>query len=91
MIILSYAAIGVICLLVGLGITFTWPLGSPRNSHLASAIVLIVLFVSAGGFLWGGGLIPTSISWETSMLVGLIVGLASVVYRAVHRAGNGLF
>ncbi len=90
MIILTYSLIGIVCLLVGLGITFLWPLGSPRNNHLASAIVIVALFVSAGGFLWASELIPASISWETSMFIGLIVGVLAAVYRGVRRFVNDL-
>ena len=85
MLTLSYPVIGILCLLVGLGITFFWPLGPSRRNHLASEIVILVLFVAAGGFLWAGGLIPESVSWEASMVVGGIVGIVAVVFRDVRR------
>jgi len=90
MIVLSYPLIGIVCLLVASGITFLWPVGSSRRNHLVSEIVIVALYVSAGGFLWASGLIPESISWGTSMLVGLVVGLAAIVYRFVRRLASDL-
>ena len=85
MITLSYPLVGIICLLAALGITFFWPVGPSRRNHLAGELVLIVLFVAAGGFLWAGGLVPESISWFAAMGIGLIVGIIAVVLRDVRR------
>ena len=85
MITLTYPLIGIVCLLAGLGITFFWPLGPSRRNHVLGEIVIVALFVAAGGFLWAGALIPESISWEASMIAGGIVGLVAVVFRDVRR------
>ena len=85
MVTLSYPLLGIVCLLAGLGITFFWPLGQARRGHLLSEVMILALFVAAGGFLWAGGLIPESVSWVASMVIGGIVGLAAVVLRDVRR------
>ena len=85
MITLTYPLVGIVCLLAGLGITFLWPLGPSRRNHVLGEIVIVALFVAAGGFLWAGGLIPESISWEASMIAGGIIGLVAVVFRDVRR------
>jgi|GEM_PF-867791 len=85
MVTLSYPLIGIACLLAGLGITLFWPLGQARRGHLMSEIVILVLFVAAGGFLWAGGLIPESISWGASLVIGGIVGIVAVVFRDARR------
>ena len=85
MITLSYPLIGIVCLLAAIGITFFWPLGPSRRNHVISEIVIVALFVSAGGFLWAGELMPDSISWEASLIIGGIVGIAAIVFRDVRR------
>ena len=85
MITLSYPLVGIICLLAALAITFFWPIGPSRRNHLAGEIVIIVLFVAAGGFLYAGGWLPESVSWFAAMGIGLIVGIVGVVLRDVRR------
>jgi hypothetical protein len=85
MITLSYPLVGIICLLIALAIMFFWPIGSSRRNHLAGEIVIIVLFVAAGGFLYAGGWLPESVSWFAAMGIGLIVGIVAVVLRDVRR------
>jgi hypothetical protein len=82
---LSYPLIGIVCLLAAVGITFFWPLGPSRRNHLLSEVVIVVLFVAAGGFLWAGGLVPESVSWFGAMAVGAVVGIVAVVLRDVRR------
>lgn len=85
MITLSYPLVGIICLLAALGITLFWPIGSSWRNHLASEIVIIVLFVAAGGFLYASGWLPESVSWFGAMGAGLVVGIVAVVFRDVRR------
>ena len=85
MVTLSYPLLGIVCLLAGLGITFFWPLGQARRGHLLSEVMILALFVAAGGFLWAGGIIPETISWTMSLLAGLVVGIVAVVFRDVRR------
>ena len=85
MITLSYPLVGIICLLAALGITFFWPIGPSRRNHLAGEIVIIVLFVGAGGFLYASGWLPESVSWFGAMGAGLVVGIVAIVFRAVRR------
>ena len=82
---LSYPLVGIVCLLAAIAITFFWPLGPSRRNHVFSEIMLVVLFVAAAGFLWAGGIIPESVSWLTSLFVGLVVGIVAVVFRDVRR------
>jgi hypothetical protein len=82
---LSYPVLGIVCLVAAFGITFFWPLGPSRRNHVFSEIVLVVLFVAAGGFLWAGGIIPESLSWTMSLFAGLVVGIVAVVFRDVRR------
>jgi hypothetical protein len=85
---LSHPLIGIICLLAGLGITFLWPLGQARGKHVLGEIVLLVLFVSAGGFIYASGWLPEHVSWFGAMGIGLGVGIVAVVYRDVRRFIN---
>lgn len=85
MIALSYPLVGLACLLAAIGLTLFWPLGQARRGHLLSEIIILVLFVAAGGFLWAGQLIPESLSWEASMGIGGIVGIVAIVFRDVRR------
>ena len=85
MITLSYPLVGIICLLAALAITFFWPIGSSRRNHVAGEIVIVVLFVAAGGFLYAGGWLPESVSWFAAMGIGLIAGIVAVVLRDVRR------
>ena len=82
---LSYPLAGIVCLLAAIAITFFWPLGPSRRNHVFSEIVLVVLFAAAAGFLWAGGIIPESVSWLTSLFVGLVVGIVAVIFRDVRR------
>ena len=88
MITLSYPLAGILCLLAGLGITFFWPLGQARGKHVLGEIVLLVLFVSAGGFIYASVWLPENVSWFGAMGIGLVVGIAAVVYRDVRRFIN---
>ena len=88
MITLSYPLAGILCLLAAFGITFFWPIGPSRRNHLASEIALIVLFVAAGGFIYASGWLPESMSWLAAMGIGLIAGIAAVVFRDVRRFFN---
>ena len=85
MITLSYPLIGITCLIAALVITLFWPVGSSWRNHLASEIVIIVLFVSAGGFIYANGWLPESVSWFGAMGAGLVVGILAVVFRGVRR------
>jgi hypothetical protein len=85
MVALSYPLIGIVCLLAALGITFFWPLGPSRRNHLFSEVVLVALFVAAGGFLWAGALVPESVSWVGALAIGALVGLIAAVFRDVRR------
>jgi hypothetical protein len=85
MITLPYQLVGVICLLAALGITFFWPIGPSRRNHLSSEMVMIALFVAAGGFLYASGWLPENVSWLAAMGIGLIVGIVAVVFRDVIR------
>ncbi len=82
---LSYPLAGIICLLAALGIALLWPLGPSRRNHLASEVVILVLFVAAGGFLYASGWLPESVSWLGAMGIGLVVGIVAVVFRDVRR------
>jgi hypothetical protein len=88
MITLSFPVMGIMCLLAALGITFFWPIGPSRRNHLAGELVLIVLFVAAGGFIFASGWLPDSVSWFGAMGLGLIVGIIAVVFRDVRRFIN---
>ena len=88
MVTLSYPLIGLICLLAAIAITLLWPLGPSRRNHLASEIMILVLFVAAGGFIYASGWLPESVSWLGAMGIGLIVGIVAVVFRDVRRFIN---
>ncbi len=85
MITLSYPLAGIMSLLAALGITFFWPVGSSRSNHLVSEIVIIVLFISAGGFIYASGWLPQNVSWFGAMGAGLVVGIVAIVSRGVRR------
>jgi len=88
MITLSYPLVGIVCLLAVIAITFFWPLGPSRRNHLVSEIVILVLFVAAGGFIYASGWLPESVSWLGAMGLGLTVGVVAVVFRDVRRFVN---
>ncbi len=88
MITLSYPLVGILCLLAAVAITFFWPLGPSRRNHVISEIVIVVLFVSAGGFFYASGWLPESVSWVGSMGIGLALGIVAVVFRDVRRFFN---
>ncbi len=88
MITLSYSLVGVVCLLAAFGIALFWPLGQARRNHVLSEIVIVVLFVAAGGFIYAAGWLPESISWPMAMAIGLGVGLVAVIIRDVRRFIN---
>jgi hypothetical protein len=88
MITLSYPLVGIICLLAALGLTLFWPLGPSRRNHLAGEIVILVLFVAAGGFIYAGGWLPESVSWLGAMGIGFVFGIIAVVFRDVRRFIN---
>lgn len=73
---------GVICLILGLLLTFVYPLGQRRGNHALSEILLLILFTVAAY-----ALIPTA--WVPNDLVvlaiGFGVGLLAVFYRDVRR------
>ncbi len=85
MITLSYPLVGIICLLAALGITLFWPIGSSWRNHLVSEVVIIALFIAAGGFLYASGWLPESVSWFGAMGIGLVAGIVAVVFRDVRR------
>jgi hypothetical protein len=85
MITVSYPLVGIVCLLAAIAITFFWPLGPSRRNHLASEILILVLFVAAGGFIYASGWLPESVSWLGAMGIGFVVGIIAVVLRDVRR------
>jgi hypothetical protein len=88
MITLSYPLAGVICLLAAFCITFFWPLGPSRRNHVISEVVIVVLFVAAGGFIFASGWLPESVSWVGALGIGLAIGIVAVVFRDVRRFIN---
>jgi uncharacterized membrane protein YedE/YeeE len=85
MIALPVPLVGIICLLAAFAITFFWPLGPSRRNHLASEIVILVLFVATGGFIFASGWLPDGVSWLGAMGIGFVVGLVAVILRDVRR------
>jgi hypothetical protein len=71
--------------LIGAGIlTFAWPLGPRRGSHLLLSISIVILSVLAAYNLIPVTWIPLSETWKV-ILIGLGLGLLAVLYRDVRR------
>lgn len=75
-------ALGVLCLIGGLLLTFVYPLGQRRGSHLISEIILIILFVIAAYNLIPSAWVPSDLG---VLAIGFVVGLIAVIYRDVRR------
>jgi len=76
--------LGLLCLIGGLLLTFVYPLGQRRGSHILSEIIVVILFVIAAYNLIPVAWIPEDETWKV-ILVGVIVGLIAVFYRDVRR------
>jgi hypothetical protein len=84
MIEIHQSVFGVVCL-IGAGIlTFAWPLGPRRGSHLLLSISIVILSVLAAYNLIPVTWIPLSETWKV-ILIGLGLGLLAVLYRDVRR------
>ena len=81
---ISQTAIGWVCLIAGLLLTFAFPLGQRRGHHIISEIVLMILFIVAAYNLIPVQWIPESETWKV-IAVGAGVGLIAVIIRDVRR------
>lgn len=73
---------GVICLVAALLLTFVYPLGQRRGNHVASEIILLILFTIAAYALIPTAWVPNDL---VVLLIGLGVGWLAVIYRDVRR------
>ncbi len=74
--------LGLVCLLGAIALTFFYPLGQRRGSHLISEIILIGLFGVAAYNLIPSAWVPSDLG---VLAIGLGVGLVAVIYRDVRR------
>jgi hypothetical protein len=84
MIEIPQSVFGVVCLIGALALTFAWPLGPRRGSHILLSIVILALFVLAAYNLIPVMWIPLNETWKV-ILIGLGLGLLAVLYRDVRR------
>jgi hypothetical protein len=84
MIEINQSVFGVLCFIGACALTFAWPLGPRRGSHILLSISIVILVVLAAYNLIPVTWIPASETWKV-LLIGLGLGLLAVLYRDVRR------
>jgi hypothetical protein len=81
---ISQGVIGWGALILGLALTFFFPLGQRRGNHLISELILILLFVTAAYNLIPVEWVPRGEDWKV-IVIGLGAGLIAVIIRDIRR------
>ena len=78
MIEITQSVFGVLCFSGACALTFAWPLGHRRGSHILLSIGIVILVVQAAYNLISVTWIPVSETWKV-LLIGLGLGLLAVL------------
>ncbi len=84
MISINQSLFGGLCLIGAIVLTFAWPLGRERRSHVISALVIVALFVIGLYNLIPVTWVSESETWKV-ILAGLVLGGLAVLYRDIRR------